>query len=397
MRSEAIDLARGWALLGVAMVNVQALARGWTNHYSLDLANTWYDVFAEYVVGIVFAHRAFPTLAFLLGVGLAFQWRSQVADAASNPLRARSTMRARYVALLGLGVAHGLLLWPGDIVSAYAVVALVLLWKWPLSERALVRWVCVFGALLLLMYGAYLGAMWSSPALPETNDPAPSFANTEWLVALAMHPSEYLMFGLTQATLPEVWLAVVIGVWLGQSERFNTWLRDGNKSSRRWFAAGVASFAIGTALELAASRLGGWNFDYGAWPGRAVFMLGVPFAAFGSVFIVLAVARAWTYDRFSTLRSLFIAAGKTPLTLFFGMSLVMVPIFHDAFIGWHGDLGRASYSLVAATTFFLLAGFSRAWLAAGHARGPIEIVWLRLAARMSPRPRAQSTAADASR
>lgn len=381
MREEAIDLARGWALLGVAVVNVQAMARGWTNHYSLDLATNWYDAFAEYVVGILFAHRAFPTLAVLLGVGLAYRWRSLTATAAMDPTHARSTMRARYVALLLLGVIHGLLLWPGDIVSSYAIVALVLLWRWPISERWLIRWMTIFGGALVLMYGLYFAMLWSSPELPETSGRLPSFANPEWFSAIATHPSEFLTFGVTQMTLPEVWFAVVAGVWLGQTAKFDLWLKDPTKKLGGWFALGACAFVIGTALELASSRLDGWNFDYGAWPGRALFMLGVPFAALGSVFIVLAIARAWSPDRLTALRGLFIAAGRAPLTLFFGMSLIMVPVFHESLIGWHDELGRASYSAIAVATFFSLAAFSRAWLSAGHARGPFEIVWLGLASR----------------
>lgn len=363
----------------MAVVNVQAIARGWINHYSLDLATTWYDVLAEYLVGSFFAHRAFPTLAFLLGVGLSYQWRSLTAESVAGAAHALSTMRARYVALLLLGVAHGLLLWPGDIVSSYAVVALVLLWKRPISERWLRRWIFVFGGLLAFMYALYAAVVWSSHEVPEASGVAPSFANAVWSGAFALHPSEYLTFGVIQATLPEVWLAILIGVWLGQTGRFDPWLSDPSRQSRGWFAIGLTSFLIGTVLELVASRLDGCNYDYGAGPGRALFVLGVPFAAAGSVFVVLSIARAWSPATLPALRSLFISAGRAPLTIFFGMSLIMVPVFHESFIGWHDDLGRASYSAIAIATFFSLAAFSRAWLRAGHARGPFEWVWLRVA------------------
>jgi uncharacterized protein len=384
-RYEAIDLARGWALLGVAMVNVQALARGWTSHYALNLATTWYDLLAEYIVGVMFAHRAFPTLAFLLGVGLAYQWRSLSTATPTDAAQARSSMRARYVALLLLGIAHGLLVWPGDIVSAYALVVLLLFWKWPLSDRSLKRQIALFGTLLVLVHAASLWALSAWPALAEMDPTAPSFANPDWLSALRSHPAEYLSFGLVQFLIPEVWLAVLLGVQLGQSGRLDAWLRDPSKTSGLWLAVGVTSFVIGTALELAASRLGGWSYDLGAWPGAALLMLGLPLTAFGSVFLVLSVARAWSPQQLPGLRSLFVAAGRAPLTLFFGMSLLMVPIFHEACLGWHGDLGRAAYSLIAMATFFSLAAFSRAWLQSGHSRGPFELLWLRLASRSGKR------------
>ena len=45
---------------------------------------------------------------------------------------------------------------------------------------------------------------------------------------------------------------------------------------------------------------------------------------------------------------------------------------------------RAALSDVAVLTFVLWAGFARAWLASGDARGPVEIVWLKLAGLLNP-------------
>jgi uncharacterized membrane protein YeiB len=112
-RFDAIDLARGIALLGVALVNVHAVARGWQSHYALNLASHWGDVFAEYFVGVFFSHRSFPMLAFLFGAGIAMQWsrlRSTSADPSDSMAenaRALSTLRSRYVVLFCLVAENG--------------------------------------------------------------------------------------------------------------------------------------------------------------------------------------------------------------------------------------------------------------------------------------------------
>lgn len=382
-RYETIDLVRGWALLGVAIINVHAMARGWMNHYALDLADTWYDTFAEYVVGVVFAHRAFPSLAFLLGVGLALQWRALSADPSQTAANALRTLRCRYAALLILGVCHGLLLWPGDIVSSYALIALVLLWKWPKDDRRWLRWVVALGALVVFTYA--LGVLSLATAEPYPSvETAPSFAYSPWSIAVRMRANEYLSYGLIQSMLPEVWFAIAFGVLIGQSGALERWLR-GESSARGWFVFGYALFAIGTAMELASSQLGAWNYAYADGVGGALFAAGLPFASLGSVFVLLGIARAWPPHRAIQIRQTLIAAGKAPLTMFFGMSLSMIPVFHASFADWHDEVGRAAYTAVALIMFVLLAKFASAWFAAGHARGPAELLWMRLAAALAAR------------
>ena len=119
-RLPAIDLARGMALLGVALVNVHAFAVIWAGNYALDLAANAGDVVAEYLVAVGFSHRSYPVLAFLFGAGLAMQWRHLPADR-----RHPRDLRPRLWALLVMGVLHGLLLWPGEVLSSYAIVGVI--------------------------------------------------------------------------------------------------------------------------------------------------------------------------------------------------------------------------------------------------------------------------------
>jgi uncharacterized protein len=384
VRHDAIDLVRGWALLGVALVNVHAIARGWMSHYALDRAAHWGDMIAEYIVGLVFAHRAFPSLAFLFGLGIAMQWRRLTRDMDADRMAALSALRSRYVALFVLGVAHAMLLWPGDIVSTYALIALAMLWFWPKSDARLRFWATVASALAFVLYlsiaSTYFGELGTLEPLEAI---ASSFAEPTFFGALAMHPREYLRAGIVQITLPEVWAAILIGAWLGQTERFDHWLRGESTNARAWFVFGFAMLAIGSAFEFIASRMNAWNYVPSFDRGEGILIAGIPFVLIGSVFALLAIARAWSPTRLTAIRSLLIAAGRTPLTQFFGQSIVFAIIFNASLIGWHSNMSRAAYSLTALVTFILLAGFARAWLASGYARGPMEIVWMQLAKRLA--------------
>jgi uncharacterized membrane protein YeiB len=179
-----------------------------------------------------------------------------------------------------------------------------------------------------------------------------------------------------------VWFGVLIGVWCGQTGALERWLR-GETNATRWFAFGFACLIVGTAMELYASRRGAWSFSPVGSYSDAWMVLALPLTLTGSVFAWLAIVRAWKSQTLPQLRDLLIAAGRTPLTQFFGQSLVFAIVFNESLIGWHGDMGRAAYSFTALVTFVLLAGFARAWLASGYARGPMEMLWMRLARKRS--------------
>ncbi|TAG01646.1 MAG: DUF418 domain-containing protein [Betaproteobacteria bacterium] len=378
-RYDAMDLARGMALLGVAMINVHAIARGWMNHYSLDLATSGLDVMAEYVVGMLFAHRAVPVLAFLLGVGVALQWRRLAGEVPENPASALSQLRSRYIALCLLGVAHGLLLWPGEIVASYGLIVLLILARWPKDAQRLKAWIEVaVGLSLLLTVGMVFGYASGGDQVESMPAAASSFAAPTVGAALAMHLKEFLFAGISQTLIPDVWVLVLIGLWLGQSGDFERWLK-GEVAAKTWIQLGWAALMVGSLMELVAAQRGAWDYLSYVPQANSIHSLAAPLTMAGSAVVLLSIARAWRIDRIAALRSFFIAAGRTPLTQFFGQSLIFAIVFNDSLIGWHGDMGRAMYSLVALLSFILLSGFARAWLASGHQRGPVELMWMALA------------------
>jgi uncharacterized protein len=393
MRIAAIDLARGWALLGVALVNVHAAALGWDRHYALDLAlasGNALNIIAELIVGLLFSHRAFPLLAFLLGYGIVKQWQSLANR--NDAQKARAQLRRRYVALLIIGAVNGIVFWPGDILGVYAIMVLVALLRWPKSSTVVASITIGLGLLTIAMYASVLLPMWTLALDAErvTADVAPieiestSFALTTLSQVLPMHLREYANYGLAQLLIPEIWGCVFAGIWVAQRGTLERWL-DPGEPFPRVFMVGIALSTAALLLDAYAAAIGGWNrlhqFNRGEW-----FMyLSSPLAIVGCILVTLAAARAWSArpGLMPQMQSFFIAAGKTPLTQFIGQSIIFALIFNKSLIGWHGELGRAAYSAIAVFAFVSVAGFARAWIASGYARGPLEMLWMRLAAHRS--------------
>lgn len=386
-RLTAIDLARGAAMLGVALVNVHAFAATWGSVYGLDLARTAWDVFAEYAIAISCTHRSYPVLAFLFGAGLALQWQ-RLPEHDRVPQR----LHARLWALLAIGVGHGLMLWPGDILAAYAVVGLIVVSALRVSTRSLLWWVgSLYGMLLLGYIALGVGLMASGDAVDAVRDSPASFAASSFAEAFRRRQSEFLERGLAQLAVPDIWLHVLLGLWAGQTgalQRFIAYPRAG-----RWpLIASIVLFAAGTAIEIVGAQYGGWSSAKIDGFGEGLMAIGVLPASVGAIGCLLAVAAFWA-DRQGRVASFVVAAGRTPLTQFIGQSVIFALLFNHSMIGWYGELGRAAMSLIAIATYVLLCGFSRAWLVSGHVHGPMEMLWRRLTSAFSP-PRTRQTATE---
>ena len=371
-RLTAIDLARGIAMLGVALVNIHAFAATWLSLYGLDMARSMADVVAETVNAMLFTHRSYPVLSFLFGAGLALQW-SHLPEYARRPQH----LRARLWALLAIGLAHGLLLWPGDVLTTYAVLGLLIVGLLRFDNRVTLGLAIVVYALTAALYVSIGVAMLATQIDPyPAIESSASFAVNSLAVALSRHPGEYVDRGLAQILVSDFWGHALLGIWAARSGALQRFLAA--PFARPGIViVGALLFVMGGATELIAAKYGGWNALTNHDFGYGLMTIALLPASLGGLWIWLTVAACWARSSFarSTLASLVVATGRAPLTQFIGQSIVFAVLFNKSLIGWYGELGRGTYSLIAVATYLLLCAFIRAWLAAGHAHGPMEIVW----------------------
>lgn len=369
---------RGYAMLGVAIVNAHAFNQGLNiGNYGWDLALTAHDRAAELISNLVFAHRSLPLLAFLLGVGLVVQSRALARAQVS------AALIRRYLALLAIGLVHGLLLWPGDILAAYAIMVLVLARyavTWPLAAF---KW--VIGALLLVSFGSALYGTLTAPyalqCWPNLLAAPDSFAQSSWLTARRFAASEFFEVGLLgQGLNPNVWALVLLGVWCGRLDAF--WQHLQQPALRQpWFVAGAALLAVSSAVEWYTGTAGGW-LALGC-DGRVIwqFYLAETTSMFASVPVLLTFF-AWLAQRQAHAPAfrLFEAVGHAPLTMFFAQSVVFTLAFSPTFGSLQGEIGRFGVLAIAVLTYTLLA----VWIDRRFVRcsvvPPVERLWRKLSA-----------------
>ena len=124
-RAGGPDLARGLALLGIALANTIGWLHGssWTVLLK-QVDATVPDRIVDVLIGLTADNRGFPLFAMLFGYGIGIIYRrSREAGERTGHFVLR--MLRRHIALLAIGLAHAILLFSGDILVAYAMVGML--------------------------------------------------------------------------------------------------------------------------------------------------------------------------------------------------------------------------------------------------------------------------------
>lgn len=149
-RVTSMDIARGIALLGIFMVNIQIMTQplGWLIEGSAVKEGPL-SAAAHYVTRVLFESKSYPLFSMLFGMGLVLMHdRARAAGRAFVPVYLR-----RLALLLLMGLAHAWLLWYGDILFYYACFGLGIMWLAPLRARTM---------LILAIVASVLAAVWVS-------------------------------------------------------------------------------------------------------------------------------------------------------------------------------------------------------------------------------------------
>jgi uncharacterized membrane protein YeiB len=138
-RIETLDVVRGFALLGIFLMNVEWFNRAFSEmSMGLPVGLTGADWWASRLIYVLVQGKFWTIFSLLFGMGFAVML-TRAERAGRGFLR---PYLRRIAALAVFGVAHHILLWGGDILFSYAVAALALLillyGKWKPMVAALV-------------------------------------------------------------------------------------------------------------------------------------------------------------------------------------------------------------------------------------------------------------------
>jgi uncharacterized protein len=368
-RDPRIDALRGFALLGILLVNIQTFISGAPNaigYLAPDAGAA--DRVAYFLTATLVVGKFMPLFGMLFGASFALLF-AKLRASFDEP---RRLFRRRLLFLMAFGLLHGLFLYFGDITLAYAIAGMVLLSHEgsdvPRLARATAGW-WIFAAVWLLI------SVW--PLVGATADAANPLIEMVRRNAEAALTSGYwsqwplrVQMALWQMQANLLGLPSVIALMMtGALVQRAGWLRDPEHPG--WRRAAPFGLALGLPATLA---YGSWAVSHADLEGS----MAVPAAVLvlQAISLVLALSYAATFLRRApaAVVAWLAPAGRMPLTNYLLQSLAMNVLLPGWGLGLGAVLGYAQLSALAAAVFAAQAMASRWWLARFE-QGPLEAIW----------------------
>jgi uncharacterized protein len=378
-RIDVIDVLRGFALFGILAANMRGFnSPAQTYMTPSAMWNAPLDRVAQALIDTFIGGKFITLFAVLFGIGFAIQ----MGRAEAHGARFLSFYPRRLLLLLLLGLAHGILLWWGDILALYALLGFLLLLFRKRRQRTVLIWAISLQSLALVMGATFLILAQYGIRTPAPPDPTREiiarsiqiYAQGTWVEIQRQNFHDWVginkgfIFFLTWV-LPRF----LFGLWLWRSG----WL-NGLEARKRFLrklclwgillgAAGNGAVAV--IVQVFDPRLS--RPDLPLFFSQSLNILFVPVlsAGYAAGIALLAMSGAWEW-----LHRGFAAIGRTALSNYLLQSLVSTTLFYSYGLALFGKVGPA----LGLIPTFLIYGAQlplSLWWLKRFQFGPLEWGW----------------------
>ena len=368
-RDIAPDVLRGFALLGILVVNIQFMGlnsgEGARGEWVSGLANGS----AAFVIAAVFTGKFYLLFSFLFGYSSNYIIRGERSN--------RTRWIKRCFALMSLGVLHFTFLWHGDIIFMYGIFGLLLTPFFFRADKTLKIWtrvVFLVTSTLILIVGAlvYVGERY----FPEESFQAPMeskldavLLNGSFMEAISAR-LELWVYGITTGVFLQggmAFAAFLFGLRMARVKFLSSPI-DIEKNSKMM----KKGFLFGAPIQLIAAMVLVLN-EQTAEPSEAIYLLSL-FGSFIaapllSMFYV-GIIRKLVEEKPNYV-SWMLPAGKMSLTVYISQSLITSMIFGPWGLGLFQDLQTWQVLILAIGIWLALVYFAKIWLKR-FKQGPLE-------------------------
>lgn len=387
-----LDVIRGFALLGILLMNIEYFQRPLTAMmFGFDSSLQGLDHSVAWTVFTFVQGKFYTMFSLLFGIGFVIFYDR----AKQNHKHPRWLFFRRLCVLALFGLGHILFIWGGDILLTYAIAGLFLLLFINSSAARLWKWGLALFLLPLLMF--WLGAVGLHFAMQSPDMAQQLVADqqqtTDLLHGLIASSEQAYASGsygdVFHARLAELamlyggggffFLPTILGIFLigaafARSGVFTSFDRRpmAYKNLLRWgliFGLPSALYVgfYGTNIEMMTPSI-----------DSAIGFTLTQVANFGLCFaymsiIALALRAAHRAKRQHWLQNL-APAGRMALTNYLLHSIIFTTLFYGYAIGFYGEYGRALTTLAAVVLWLVQIPFSKWWLDR-YNYGPCEWLW----------------------
>lgn len=381
-RIESLDVLRGFAVLGILVMNIQSFAMPGAAYLNPTAYGDLNGInFFTWLVSYLLVDQKFMSIfSMLFGAGIClFADRAEARSGRSAGLHYRRTFY-----LLVFGLVHAYFLWSGDILVAYALCGSVIFLVRNRSPRTLVViGLAVFAVASVLSIGiglttefipdkdvADITATWA-PDTAKINAELLAY-RSGWFTLQAQRTSDTLGMHTTVLPIEVFWQSA--GIMLLGMALYRWHILSAVRNDRFYCCLALIGFGVGVPVVVAGAWwnfAAGWNWERSMFLGSQFNYWGSLTMAFGYVgLVMLAVRRGW----FSALQMRLAAAGRMAFTNYIAQTLICTTIFYGHGFGLFGRVDRWQQAIVVIAVWGLQLWWSPL-LMRRFRYGPLEWCW----------------------
>ena len=377
-RIDFVDILRGFALLGVFTFNMWGFAG---DRFGLMIWPHWWDRALVILRDFLIQAKFYSLFSFLFGWGMSIQLlRAQQRGTKFSPVYLR-----RLLILLLIGMAHGILIWDGDILTLYAMMGFLLVLFRNRSERFL--WVTAVFLLLfsIFMTLPYTGVTaireWFSEVTAVfhwRNLGPPPHADGTW-VEIARHRAQSFVSRNTDGLIyvfGNILSMFLLGLYTGKRQVFQNVAQHRPLLRRVMWSGLILGILLNGAFVLniywRETGLPDWYPAQFAWTihtGTRTFGAPALMLFYVSGLTLLLQRDSWR-ERLSPLGPV----GRMALTNYLSQSVLGTLIFYGYGLGLYGRT-TPTFGVILVIVIFLAQIRFSAWWLAQYQFGPMEWLW----------------------
>lgn len=378
----SIDVLRGFAVLGILIMNIQSFSMinaayiNPTAFGDLNGINKWVWILSH----LLASEKFMSIFSMLFGAGIIiFSSRAVEKGRKAGPLHYRRNMW-----LLLFGLAHAYLIWYGDILTQYALCSFLayLFRKLKPIKLVIIGSVFFLVPFVLYLFMGYTIQYWPPEAYNQNMQ--------SWMPAMESIRNE---------------LASMRGSWLEQMEQripgsifmqtfffaiYSFWrvmammllgmalYKWGVLSAKRSKTFYTRMVLIGLLVGWSLVSIGiwknfetGWKMDYSMFTGSQFNYIGSLAVAFGYIGLIMLICKSNILEAVKRVLS---AVGKMAFTNYILMSILATLIFYGHGLGLYGHIDRGGQALFVIGIWIIILIISPVWLKY-YRYGPLEWLW----------------------
>ncbi|MFJ7825218.1 DUF418 domain-containing protein [Psychrobacillus sp. NPDC096623] len=369
----SIDVMRGFALLGIFVVNMLFFH----TPYIYINPYTWYQNPSDYetfkMIDLFVQGSVYPLFSMLFGYGLAMQFMK----AEANGSHFSKFAVRRLSVLLLIGCIHAFLIWAGDILITYALAGFVLL----LMIRLKPLWLFLISIFLFLIPNGLLSGLLYLGSKVSPNDmiiytgiqkieaSMLAYGQGSWMDIFWQRLDDWLYMNGNGAMFLLMFITIVPFLLLGAAAAKWKLIERARELKAFWLVTVVVAFAVGTSIKWVpyfkeADALTMYIQDTFGGPLQAIAYAGV-------------IAMICSIPIGAKILSPISKVGRMSMTIYLLQSIIATTIFYAYGFGLYGKIDITTGTWMAVGIYALQIVFAEIWFMK-YKQGPVELLWRKL-------------------